>query len=67
MQWSYLNGDGDFLSDEVKQLRNEADIIVTNLDINLSDMPYFFTHYVGGYDIIEEKTIEKCVSAGGYL
>lgn len=30
LQWSYLNGDGDFLSDEVKQLRDEADIIVTN-------------------------------------
>ena len=28
--WVYLDGDGDFRSDEVKQLRNEADIIVTN-------------------------------------
>lgn len=30
LQWSYLDGDGDFQSDEVKKLRDEADIIVTN-------------------------------------
>lgn len=28
--WAYLDGDGDFRSDEVKKLRDEADIIVTN-------------------------------------
>lgn len=28
--WKYLEGDGDFRSDEVKALRDEADIIVTN-------------------------------------
>ena len=30
LHWSYLEGDGDFRSDEVKTLRDEADIIVTN-------------------------------------
>ena len=30
LNWKYLNGDGDFQSDEVKALRDEADIIVTN-------------------------------------
>ena len=30
LQWHYLDGDGDFRSDEVKALRDEADIIVTN-------------------------------------
>lgn len=30
LEWDYLEGDGDFRSDEVKKLRNEADIIVTN-------------------------------------
>ena len=30
LEWSYLEGDGDFRSDEVKKLRDEADIIVTN-------------------------------------
>lgn len=30
LNWKYLDGDGDFRSDEVKALRDEADIIVTN-------------------------------------
>ena len=30
LQWDYLDGDGDFRSDEVKKLRDEADIIITN-------------------------------------
>lgn len=35
LQWSYLEGDGDFRSDEVKSLRNEADIIITNPPFSL--------------------------------
>ena len=35
LQWSYLKGDGDFRSDEVKALRDEADIIVTNPPFSL--------------------------------
>jgi hypothetical protein len=35
LQWSYLNGDGDFRSDEVKALRDEADIIITNPPFSL--------------------------------
>ena len=30
LEWDYLEGDGDFRSDEIKVLRDEADIIVTN-------------------------------------
>lgn len=30
LKWEYLKGDGDFRSEEVKALRNEADVIVTN-------------------------------------
>lgn len=30
LEWTYLEGDGDFRSDEVKKLRDEADIIITN-------------------------------------
>lgn len=30
LEWHYLQGDGDFKSDEIKKLRDEADIIVTN-------------------------------------
>lgn len=35
LRWSYLKGDGDFRSDEVKALRDEADIIVTNPPFSL--------------------------------
>lgn len=35
LKWDYLNGDGDFRSEEVKKLRNEADIIVTNPPFSL--------------------------------
>lgn len=35
MEWDYLEGDGDFRSDEVKKLRDEADIIVTNPPFSL--------------------------------
>ena len=30
LEWHYLEGDGDFRSEEVKKLRDEADVIVTN-------------------------------------
>ncbi len=35
LEWSYLEGDGDFRSEEVKALRDEADIIVTNPPFSL--------------------------------
>ena len=35
LQWSYLEGDGDFRSDEVKALRDEADVIITNPPFSL--------------------------------
>ena len=35
LQWHYLEGDGDFRSDEVTRLRDEADIIVTNPPFSL--------------------------------
>ena len=30
LQWSYLEGDGDFRSEEVTALRDEADMVITN-------------------------------------
>ena len=30
LEWQYLEGDGDFRSDEVKALRDESDIVITN-------------------------------------
>ena len=35
LEWRYLNGNGDFRSDEIIKLRNEADIIVTNPPFSL--------------------------------
>ena len=35
LEWSYLEGDGDFGSDEIKALRDEADIIITNPPFSL--------------------------------
>lgn len=44
LQWSYLEGDGDFRSDEVKALRDESDIIITNPPFSL--FREFFTWIV---------------------
>ena len=35
LEWQYLEGDGDFRSDEVKALRDEADIVITNPPFSL--------------------------------
>ena len=35
LKWKYLEGDGDFRSDEVKRLRDEADVIITNPPFSL--------------------------------
>ena len=35
IEWTYLNGDGDFRSDEIIALRDEADIIITNPPFSL--------------------------------
>lgn len=35
LDWDYLDGDGDFRSDEVKRLRDEADFIITNPPFSL--------------------------------
>ena len=35
LKWHYLGGDGDFRSDEVKSLRDESDIIITNPPFSL--------------------------------
>lgn len=35
IKWSYLEGDGDFRSDEVTALRDEADMVITNPPFSL--------------------------------
>lgn len=54
LEWNYLEGDGDFRSDEVKALRDEADIIITNPPFSL------FREFVAW--IMEAK--KKCLIIG---
>jgi Adenine-specific methyltransferase EcoRI len=35
LEWDYLAGDGDFRSDEIRRLRDEADVIITNPPFSL--------------------------------
>lgn len=35
LEWGYLDGDGDFRSDEITRLRDEADFIITNPPFSL--------------------------------
>lgn len=35
LNWEYLEGDGDFRTEEVTQLRNEADMVITNPPFSL--------------------------------
>jgi Adenine-specific methyltransferase EcoRI len=35
LEWNYLQGDGDFRSEELLRLRNEADLIITNPPFSL--------------------------------
>lgn len=35
LEWKYLEGDGDFRSEEIKRLRDEADIVITNPPFSL--------------------------------
>jgi len=35
LEWTYLEGDGDFRSKEIKKLRDESDIIITNPPFSL--------------------------------
>ncbi|MCQ2107341.1 adenine-specific methyltransferase EcoRI family protein [Fibrobacter sp.] len=35
LEWKYLDGDGDFRSEEIKRLRDEADFIITNPPFSL--------------------------------
>lgn len=35
LEWHYLEGDGDFRSNEIKKLRDEADIVITNPPFSL--------------------------------
>lgn len=51
LEWHYLEGDGDFRSKEVCQLRDEADIIVTNPPFSL------FREFLAWVFASEKKTL----------
>lgn len=51
LQWQYLEGDGDFRSKEIRKLRDEADIIVTNPPFSL------FREFVAWIMEVEKKFI----------
>jgi len=35
LEWTYLEGDGDFRSDEIRALRDQADVVITNPPFSL--------------------------------
>ena len=41
IEWEYLEGDGDFTSEEITKLRDEADIIITNPPFNTMFHEFF--------------------------
>jgi hypothetical protein len=51
LEWHYLEGDGDFRSEEIKSLRDEADIVITNPPFSL--FREFLTWLIeGGQDFV---------------
>ena len=54
LEWQYLEGDGDFRSEEVKLLRDEADIIVTNPPFSL--FREFLAWILDGRDLAAKNT-----------
>jgi hypothetical protein len=57
LQWTYLEGDGDFRSDEVIALRDQSDIVITNPPFSL------FREFVAW--LIEGGTRFSVVGGGG--
>lgn len=55
LEWSYLNGNGDFRSEEVIKLRDEADIIITNPPFSL------FREFIGW--IMEANKSFVCIGS----
>ena len=51
LEWHYLEGDGDFRSDEVCKLRDESDIIVTNPPFSM------FREFMQWVNVFEKKVL----------
>ena len=52
LEWKYLEGDGDFRSEEVCKLRDEADVIVTNPPFSLFRE---FLSWIVGDDVLTQR------------
>ena len=68
LKWEYLEGSGDFRSDEVKKLRGEADIIVTNPPFSL--YREFFDWIMEGqlkFAVITNKNSVTCKNIFNYV
>ena len=63
LRWEYLDGDGDFRSREITQLRNEADFIITNPPFSL--FREFLKWIIdGGKPTVAEKDRQKAERLG---
>jgi hypothetical protein len=51
LEWKYLDGDGDFRSDEIRKLRDQSDIIITNPPFSL------FREFLGWIIEAEKKFV----------
>ncbi len=57
LEWKYLDGDGDFRSEEVCKLRDEADVIITNPPFSLFRE---FLAWIMGDDVLTQRRgVEK--------
>ena len=63
LEWEYLKGDGDFRSDEVCRLRDEADLIVTNPPFSM--FREFLAWILDGHSRDSKITNWECRHLGG--
>lgn len=56
-----LNGNGDFRSEECSQIRDEADMIITNPPFSLF-RDFVFWLYGGNFKLNEKGEYEKCIA-----
>ena len=65
LEWKYLEGDGDFRSEEVCKLRDEADMIVTNPPFSLfREFLAWILGAEGGEDLAQRRRDAEGVKCG---
>ena len=69
LKWDYLDGDGDFRSDEVKALRDEADVIVTKPPFSLfrEFLAWILAAKMGGPGLLASAAKSEDGNGGGVL